>query len=335
MRMRGAQSRETEVLERQVGYLTRLVDDLLDVSRITRGKIELRRERLEIGDVLLKALEIAAPLLEQRAHRVEVQVPRRGHAVMGDGERLAQVFSNLLTNAAKYSDPQSRIAVRARRHGDRVQVSVIDEGAGIAPEMLDKVFDLFVQQPQTFARAEGGLGLGLAIVRNLVQLHGGTVSVRSEGIGKGSEFVVELPAATHEARAASAPPPPPRAQPAAGTRVLVVDDNRDIVSMMTEALRGLGYDVATATDGPEALAVARAFRPEIAVIDIGLPVMDGYELAEHLRRDTEFGPSLRLLAVTGYGLEADRRRALDLGFENHLVKPVAVAKLHVLMSAGG
>jgi signal transduction histidine kinase len=331
MRLRGAASHEQEIIERQVSHLMRLVDDLLDVSRITRGKIELRKECIEIGQVVVRALEMASPILEQRNHQIEIDVPRHGLGVAVDPDRMAQVILNILTNAAKYSDRGAKIVIHAERRGASVVIGVKDEGIGIAPEMLAQIFDLFVQQPQTLDRARGGLGLGLAIVRSLVQMHDGTVTASSEGLGKGSELFIELPHVTL--------PAAPRTDPAtvdephsrrrrirsrASKRVLVVDDNDDVASTLADALDELGYDVDVARDGPSALEVAASFRPDVAILDIGLPVMDGYELARRLRMLQEPDGALRLVAITGYGQEEDRRRSEQAGFVLHLVKPVDI-----------
>jgi PAS domain S-box-containing protein len=326
MRLRGSASTELDILERQVGNLTRLVDDLLDVSRITRGKIELRKESFELAEAVVRALEMAADLLEQRGHRLDVsQVPRQGCRVDADPQRLAQVIANLLTNAAKYSEPGSRITLRGERLGERVRLSVRDEGVGIAPDMLDRIFDLFVQQPQTLARSQGGLGLGLAIVRNIVELHGGRVTVTSAGVGMGAEFVVDLPASP-AARVSPAPSAPLLAREGAQRRILVVDDNVDAAASLGRTLAHLGHEVQTAHDAPTALRIAKALRPEVALLDLGLPVMDGYELAIKLREaQPEAEPYL--FAISGYGLDADRRRSAAAGFRQHLVKPVDVAAL--------
>jgi PAS domain S-box-containing protein len=323
MRMRGAGGRELDVLERQVCHLTRLVDDLLDVSRATRGKIELHRRDLELSDIVHEAIEVSSPLLEQRRHFVEIDVPREGLGVSADSERIVQAVSNLLTNAAKYSDPGSRITIRGTRADGKVRLSVRDRGSGIAPEMLGRVFDLFVQQPQTLDRAGGGLGLGLPIVRSLVELHGGSVSAASEGVGRGSEFTIELPALPH---AVTRGPALRRAnagklQAAHRGRILVVDDNADAAATLGEALEHVGYQVAVAHDGPTALRIAAEFEPDVALLDLGLPVMDGYELAEHLNAQRH-GDRPHLVAVTGYGQDADRRSSARAGFERHLVKPI-------------
>jgi signal transduction histidine kinase len=322
MRMRsGDASREQEVLSRQVSHLGRLVDDLLDVSRITSGRIELRRRRVQLSDIVARGLEIASPLLEQRRSRLAVDVPRDGLLVDVDPDRLAQVVSNLLTNAAKYSNPGTAIVVHAGTLGGEIRLSVKDEGVGIAPDMLEHVFGLFVQQRQTLDRSQGGLGLGLAIARSLVELHGGTIRAVSAGPGKGSEFVVSLPAVGD--RASLEPSRRNHVLGVANRRVLVVDDNDDAVVMLRGVLEELGCTVETANDGPSALDKACAFHPDIALLDIGLPVMDGYELARRMREQR----AVYLVAVTGYGQDSDRARARDAGFDRHLVKPVDIAKL--------
>ncbi len=340
MQLRGLQSREVDVIQRQVGHLLRLVDDLLDVARITRGKLELRRERIELASVVVKGIEIATPMLEQRQQRLEVNVPPEGLLVDGDAERLAQVVSNLLTNAAKYSEPGGCISVSARRRdtfGDdwpgedrQVELSIKDQGIGIQPEMLDCIFESFVQHRQALDRASGGLGLGLAIVRSLVRMHGGTVTASSDGPGKGSEFRVCLPImpadesriAVVDATEDSGRILLPRTGVAtAGSRVLVVDDNTDGAEILAESLRELGYRVEIAHDGPSALELAARFKPEIALLDIGLPKMDGYELATRLQ-ELGNGTPMRLVAVTGYGQDTDRIRSARAGFAAHLVKPV-------------
>ena len=322
LRMRDIHSPEQDIIERQVNHLRRLVDDLLDVSRIARGKIELRRERIEVSDVLAAAIETSSPLFEQRMHRIDVDVPRTGLVVDADPDRMAQVFSNLMTNAVKYSEAGSRIAIDACRVGERVRVRVIDEGAGIAADMIDKVFDMFVQQQQTLERSRGGLGLGLSIVKSLVELHGGRVAARSEGVGHGTELTVELPAAAEVDRAPAAPEPVLLGG-GVGRRILVVDDNDDAALSLKKALERLGYAVAIAHDGPAALRAAASFEPEIALLDIGLPVMDGYELARRLRALGR----LHLIALSGYGQEADRKRSAEAGFEVHLTKPVDLRHL--------
>jgi signal transduction histidine kinase len=331
MKMRGHESHEVAVIERQVANLVRLVDDLLDISRITRGKVELRKQRLELAEVVVRGAEMASPLLEQRRQQLDLEVPPDGLLVDGDPDRLAQVVSNLLTNAAKYSEVGTTIHIKAERAGASASLQVRDEGVGIAPGMLNRIFDLFVQQPQSLDRSKGGLGLGLAIVRSLVELHGGHVSASSEGLGKGSEFTVELPLASPgeqrdeppSTRRGSSTRSRPRPEPVKD-HILIVDDNVDGADSIAEFLRELGYEVATAHDGPAALSVARTFRPNICLIDIGLPVMDGYELARRLRASQELPEGARIIALTGYGREGDRRRSSEAGFDAHLVKPVSL-----------
>jgi signal transduction histidine kinase len=326
MRLRGQQSRETEIIERQVGHVVRLVDDLLDVSRITGRKIELRRERVELAAVVLRGLEMASPLLEQRRQELELEVPTSGLLVDGDADRLAQVVSNLLTNAAKYSEPGTKIRVRAEREGARLRLRVRDEGVGIGADMLGAVFDLFVQQPQSLDRAQGGLGLGLSIVRGLVELHGGRVTASSEGPGRGSEFVVELPAAPEAAAAAPTAEDRQALWPRArgGSRILIVDDNIEGAEGLGDLLSELGFETRIAHDGPAALAIAATFEPDVCLLDIGLPVMDGYEVARRLREARSGTADLRIIALTGYGQDADRQRSLDAGFNAHVVKPVDI-----------
>jgi signal transduction histidine kinase/DNA-binding response OmpR family regulator len=337
MRLRGTQSREQDIIERQIGHLVRLVDDLMDVSRIARGKLELRKRRCELAKIVIQAVELASPLLEQRRQPLDVHVPRVGLCVDADLDRMAQVVSNLLANASKYSDPGSRIVVKGTREGPWVRVSVKDEGIGIAPDMLGKVFDRFVQQPQALDRAKGGIGLGLTIVKSLVELHGGTAAVHSEGPGRGSEFVIELPASELSCADQESELELANAKDAAQARerergrILVVDDNDDAADTLAVALEQLGYVVEIAYDGPSALAKAQAFRPDVALLDIGLPVMDGYELASKLRELGGAPQRPRLVAITGYGQEADRRRSAAAGFEKHLVKPVDLTQLESIL----
>lgn len=334
LRLRGvaAGERERQVIERQVKHLVALVDDLLDVSRITRGKIHLNRASIEVGEVIAKAIETASPLLEQKGHQLQVEVPRHGLPVYGDAERLAQVVSNLLNNAAKYTEAGGRITVTATSDGADVVLGVRDTGIGIAPATLPRIFDLFVQERQALDRAQGGLGLGLAIVRSLVELHGGQVEARSEGPAHGSEFIVRLP------RAAALPVAEEKSTlveaavlaPHAARRVLVVDDNEDAAAMLSEALLACGHTTRIAEDGIEALRIAGEFNPDVALLDIGLPVMDGYELARRFGDDPQLR-HVRLVAITGYGQEQDRARSAEAGFTEHLVKPVDLEQVRLLL----
>jgi len=334
MRIRGSDSREQAIIERQVDHLVRLVDDLLDISRITRGKIDLRRDRLELIEPVLDGVEIASPLLEGRRQHLDVQVPSKGFPIVGDRDRIAQIISNLLTNAAKYSERGSTVRITASRVGTSARLVVKDEGVGIPAEILERIFEPFVQQPQSSERSSGGLGLGLAIVRSLVELHGGSVSATSAGPGKGSEFVIELPLAppadfVHELRSNRSPAAVPEARGSSGSpdRILVVDDNVDAAESLADILRELGYELATAHDGPSALIIAKNFHPNVCLLDIGLPVMDGYELAQHLRESGDLASGARIIAITGYGQDADRQRATEAGFHAHLVKPVSLDSL--------
>jgi len=331
MRGDGETDREQAIIQRQVDHLIRLVDDLLDVSKITRGKIELRRERSDIGAVLSKAVEMASPLIEKRRHRLDVRVPPEPIAWFGDPVRLAQVVSNLLTNAARYTPEGGEIVLRARRDASQVVISVRDNGMGIAPHMLGRVFDLFVQGERGVDRAEGGLGIGLALVKSLVHLHGGRVSALSDGLGQGSEFIVRLPLDNSDAAATPHKTLELSAPQGDGVRVLLVDDNADAVDTLALALGAQGHDVRVAHDPAAALRLLEHFKPDVAVLDIGLPVMDGYELAMRLREQLG-GHDCRLFALTGYSQESDRRRSAEAGFELHLVKPVDVDRLITLVN---
>ena len=321
----GQYGKALQVVERQVQYLIRLVDDLLDVSRITRGTIQIKKRLLRLRDVVAQGAEIAMPLIEQRRHRLDVRLPFPELRVSGDEGRLAQVVSNLLTNAAKYTDPGGCITVEARRQGGEIVLTVKDDGIGISADLLPHVFDMFTQERQAADRSRGGLGIGLTIVRNLVELHGGTVQAESNGLGKGSVFTVRLPVAAEEPTAIASSSVAELA-PRARQRVLLVDDNEDALELLAEVLRNAGHVVATAKDGPTALKVMKTFHADAAILDIGLPVMDGYELAGRLR--AELGKELpRLIALTGYGQESDRARAKQAGFAEHLTKPVDAACL--------
>lgn len=323
----GSFLRERRVIERQVRHLARLVDDLLDVSRIASGRVQLELETLDVADVLSRALEIAAPLIEERRHQLDVVTPP-GLFISGDPTRLAQVFANLLSNAAKYTPEGGQIAVQAGADGDQVTIVVRDSGTGITRELLPHVFELFTQGPQAPHRPQGGLGLGLAIVRSLVTLHGGTVAAESEGPGAGARFVVSLPlTAPPPSRRAGVPSSRPGAR-AEGT-ILIVDDNVDAAELLGLALNDAGYTTLVAHDGPSALARCEIQTPDLAVLDLGLPVMDGYELARKLRIAV---PNSVLVALTGYGQPSDRARTKEAGFSAHLVKPLDLELLLQLIS---
>jgi signal transduction histidine kinase/CheY-like chemotaxis protein len=322
----GANVRERHIIERQVAHLSRLVDDLLDISRITRGKIELHRERTNLKTIVARALEMTQPAFEKRSRPIELDVPAQPVFVSGDATRLTQIFCNLLTNAARHTPAEGRIALRIRETNGMVEVSVEDSGSGISPDLLPRVFDVFIQGEQSIDRRVGGLGLGLAIVKALVELHGGTVSAASEGANQGSTFVVRLPRADDAAPAGARPDRKPSASARHSGRILVVDDNVDAAETLSLLLHDAGYEVRTATDAEAALAVTESFRPDLAVLDIGLPGMDGYELANRLRADAR-NTDLKLIALTGYGRDSDLERSRQSGFDVHLIKPAHAERL--------
>ncbi len=331
MTLRGEESsrREREIIERHVKHVVTLVGDLLDVSRIAQGKVTLENRPVDLALVIDDAVESVGPLIEERRHKLTVDAPA-GLWVAGDAGRLCQVIANLLTNAARYTKREGAIAVAARREGDEIVVVVRDNGVGIPPELLPTLFDMFVQGKRTIERTEGGLGLGLSIVKSLVALHAGSVAVRSDGPGRGSEFEVRLPALAKVPLHTEVTGRVDEAkQVRARHRVMVVDDNVDAADLLAEAIEQSGHIARTAYDGPSALALANEFEPEIAVLDIGLPVMDGYELARRLRDRERSTTQLRLYAVTGYGRDSDQRAARDAGFDGHFVKPI---DLNVLMA---
>jgi signal transduction histidine kinase/ActR/RegA family two-component response regulator len=321
-----------DVVERQVQHMSRLVDDLLDVSRFTSGKITLQKEPTDLAAVVARAVEAARPAIEERRQEMSVALPPELMRVEGDPIRLAQVVGNLLNNAAKYTPEGGRIWLTARREGNTAVVSVRDTGVGIAADMLPRVFDLFAQADRSLAHSEGGLGVGLTLVKSLVELHGGSVEAHSPGPNRGSEFVVRLPlladgqrpSGGEEPGDAQAVPLPPR-------RILVVDDNVDSAESLAVLLRLQGHEVEVAHDGATALAAAQTFRPQAVLLDIGLPGMDGYEVARRLRQQSVPAEML-LVAVTGYCQEEDRRRSQEAGFNAHLVKPVCLGTLHALLA---
>ena len=315
--------RERAIIERQVDHLRRLVDDLLDVSAITAGRVQLQRAPVVVQDVVARSVEMTRPLIEERRHALSITVDDELR-VDGDPVRLAQVVTNLLINAAKYTPPGGTLTIAAARDGGDAVLRIRDTGAGISAELLPHVFELFEQGPQAIDRPHGGLGLGLAIVKSLVALHGGTVSAHSDGPGRGSEFVVRLPAGT-AASAASAHDAALRELP---RRVLIVDDNHDAASLLADALELLGCTTQVAHDGEHAIRVARQFAPQLALLDLGLPTIDGYEVCRRLRA---ISTTPTLIALTGYGQDEDRRRTRDAGFDDHLVKPVDIATLKAVI----
>ncbi|HTO08653.1 MAG TPA: response regulator [Myxococcota bacterium] len=328
-----------DVIERQVEQLTRLVDDLLDVSRITRGKIQLQLEPLDLATVVAGAVETSRPMIDTHRHTLHVELPRRPVPVLGDLVRLTQVVSNLLNNAAKFQEDGGEITVTAERQDDRAVIRVRDRGVGIAPEMLGKVFDLFAQVERSVARSEGGLGIGLSLVKSLVELHGGRIQASSAGRGRGAEFCVSLPCSVQRQRvpaSESAAAPGSDAPLASALPVLIVDDNRDAAESLAMVLRLRGYDTTVCHDGQEAVEVAQRRQPRIVLLDLGLPGLDGFEVCRRLR---EHGlDKVYIVAITGYGQDDDRRRSREAGFDEHLVKPVdpdaLMRRLEAVMSSG-
>jgi CheY-like chemotaxis protein/nitrogen-specific signal transduction histidine kinase len=310
------------IIDRQVQHLARLVDDLLDVSHVRQGKVKLQKETVGLDQIVERAVETCQPLIEARRHQLTVSLPGEPLWIDGDAMRLAQVVANLVNNAAKYTEERGNIWLRAEKQGAQVSLKVRDTGVGIAAEFLPHIFEPFMQGSRNLNRSQGGLGIGLALVRSLVELHGGTVQVHSEGPGQGTEFTVLLPAAP--APGPRAPPAGPNGQVVAvmpARRILVVDDNRDAADSLASVLGRLGHDVRAAYDGPSALEAAGRFRPEVVLSDIGLPGMDGYELARLLRAGPGAGKAL-LVAVTGYGQPHELRRCHEAGFDCHFVKPL-------------
>jgi two-component system CheB/CheR fusion protein len=322
-------NRARAVIDRQVSLLTRIVDDLLDVTRIARGKIELQRERVELGALVRRAMDDHRPAFDASGLRLEERFEAGPFWVDGDAARLVQVLSNLLGNAEKFTGRGGTVVVSLHRDDARkIALGVRDTGAGIEPAMLPHVLESFVQAPQTADRARGGLGLGLAMVKGLVELHGGSVNVASEGAGRGTEVTVLLPAAAAPGRAAI---PMPDVLSKHGQRVLIIDDNADNADSMREVLELDGFDVRVAYDGPSGIELARRFKPDIVVCDIGLPEMDGYAVARTFRADEALG-HIPLVAVSGYTLPEDLRRSREAGFARHLAKPVRIEELEQLIS---
>ena len=327
----GSVKRVHELIERQVNHMVRLVDDLMEVSRITRGKIELRKEQFELASVIHSAIETSKPLIEAAHHELSVELPAEPIVLHADPVRVAQVIANLLNNAAKYTPDRGKIWLTARRDESEVALSVRDNGAGISADVLPKVFDMFAQGEHTYSRAQGGLGIGLTLVRSLVNMHGGRVEARSDGPGRGSEFIVRLPLVTARAVAREADRPHKGRSAVAERRILVVDDNRDAAESLGMLLKYLGADVHTANDGPDALEALRNYRPSIMLLDIGMPGMDGFEVARRVRREPS-GGDVTLIALTGWGQEEDRRRSKEAGFDHHLIKPVDLGALEQVLA---
>jgi PAS domain S-box-containing protein len=317
-----------ELMGRQLHHLTRLVDDLLDVSRITSGRIELRPEPNDLRAILESAVEASRPLLDSKEHAFSLSLPEEPLPILADLTRLDQVFVNLLNNAAKYTDRGGRIELEAEREGENALVRLRDNGRGMAPEFLPRIFDLFTQADRSLARSEGGLGVGLTLVRRLVEMHRGSVEASSPGEGRGSEFVVRLPLAAVSDRNEEPRSRRPATTPA--LRVLLVEDHADSARSLSLLLELLGHEVEVVTDGREALEAVESIRPEVVLLDIGLPGMDGYEVARRLRAR---GSKALLVSLTGYGRDADKIRSREAGFDHHLVKPVELETLEKLLAS--
>jgi signal transduction histidine kinase len=318
-----------DMIDRQVRHMARLLDDLLDVGRITNEKLELRRQRILLATVVEAAMETSRALIERSRHEIRIALPQEEIYLDADPIRLAQIFSNLLNNAAKYTNPGGRIALAAEREDDWIEVAVEDNGIGIAREDLPRVFDIFAQSGDGRDHSQGGLGIGLFLVKTLTEMHGGRVRAESAGAGKGSRFTVRLPVASVVGNAAAAR----SASPVGSTarRILVADDNHDAAESLATMLRISGNEVRIARDGAEAVVSAEAFRPDAALIDIGMPKLDGYEVAKNIRA-APWGRNMLLVAVTGWGKEEDRRKAFDVGFDHHLTKPASVEDIETILS---
>jgi signal transduction histidine kinase/CheY-like chemotaxis protein len=317
-----------EMLERQVHHLVRLVDDLLEVSRISQGKIELRKESIDLAGVLRTAVEASRPLIDAARHQLRVSIPPEPLTLDADPVRLAQVMENLLNNAAKYTEPGGEIWLTVRAGGGSVRITVRDSGCGISTDMLGQIFDLFTQGDQVGRRAQGGLGIGLTLVKRLVEMHGGSVEAMSKGVGDGSEFAITLPL-LHGVE----PGPSStlrRHLPVSSARVLVVDDNHDGADSLGFLLRSLGCEVKVVYSGTEALEMLEPYQPTVVLLDIGMPGMDGHEVARRIRRQPRFG-NLMLIALTGWGQEKDLNRTREAGFDHHLIKPADVEALETLL----
>jgi len=319
-----------EIMDRQVNHMVRLIDDLMDVSRITRGKIDLQKGTINLATVVTAAVETSRPLIDAANHELEILVPADELLVDGDPVRLAQVFSNLLNNAAKYTDPGGRVSIAARRENHTAVVIVSDTGIGIPADALSRVFDMFAQANARDRRSQSGLGIGLALARSLVEMHGGSIMATSEGEGKGSQFVVRLPLS----RGAEAGVTPAAAVPRVREmqRILIVDDNQDAANTLGGLLQMIGADVRVVYDGPAALEVVRTFRPSVVMLDLGMPGMDGYEVARRIRAQPDLSGTT-LIALTGWGEASDRRRTREAGFQHHLVKPVDVGAMQAVLTS--
>lgn len=323
--------RATETIERQMTHLVRLIDDLLDLSRISRGKLELRREHVELALVIHQAVETCNPLADSANQQVTVTMPPQSIYLNADPVRLAQVVSNLLNNACKFAGQRGRINLTVNRRNNDVVIIVSDYGIGIPPDMLDAIFEMFLQVDQSLERSQGGLGIGLTLAKRLVELHGGRIEVRSEGLGKGSEFIVSLPVANNQA-----PPSPEeyegRSALTVRNRILIVDDNKDSADSLAEVLKLTGNETFLAYDGEEAAEVAEQQRPDVILLDIGLPKLNGYDACRRIRANP-WAEKVQIIALTGWGQDEDRRKSTEAGFDGHLVKPVDLTDLMNLLAS--
>jgi CheY-like chemotaxis protein/nitrogen-specific signal transduction histidine kinase len=316
------------MMERQLNHLVRLIDDLMDVSRISRGKIELRRREVDLSEVVQQAIELSQPMLDAGEHRFRFDEAGEPLMVDADSTRLAQVLSNLINNAAKYTPPGGEIALRLRREGDKALAEVADNGVGLAPDMLAHVFGMFTQVDPKAENARSGLGIGLALSQRLVEMHGGEIAAASEGVGRGATFTVRLPLCAQAAKSQTPPAPP---SPPAALRVLVVDDNADVAETVGWLLEAIGHVYEIVNDGRLVVEAAAKFRPDVILLDLGLPVMDGYAVCRALRSDARFARTA-IIAQTGWGQEKDREKTTRAGFDFHLVKPVSLAQLEAALA---
>jgi CheY-like chemotaxis protein/two-component sensor histidine kinase len=319
-----------EVMDRQLDQMVRLVDDLLDVSRITRDRLELRTGRVDLGDVIARAIETCDDLIGKGGHAIDVSLPPERVYLSGDAARLVQVFSNLIDNACKYTAKPASIRVTVKRSGEQIVVSVIDDGLGIPADAHERIFEMFTRVESGRSETGGSLGIGLALVKRIVELHGGSVTVRSDGPDRGSEFIIRLPAEVTAPELVplidDAPLGRATAHAMSPLRVLVVDDNEDSADSLAELLRFSGHETVTANDGPEALTAADRFRPHVAILDVGLPTMSGHDVCRQLRTQP-WARDLFIVALTGWGQEEDRRKSREAGFDDHFVKPLDHAEL--------
>jgi len=319
-----------DIMTRQIEQMVRLIDDLLDLSRVSRGKIKLERETLNLYSIVVDTLEVCRPALKGKGHVLDVRLPDAPLRVRGDRTRLVHVLCNLLSNAAKYTGRGGRIELAAAADGAEIVVTVSDNGMGIPADMLSKVFEMFTQVERSLEQSQGGLGIGLTLVKRLVELHGGSVEARSDGVGRGAQFVVRLPAESGAAPAAELPVQAPLAQDRRH-RIMVADDNRDAADTLAGMLKLFGHEVCIAYDGQEAVEMAERFQPDLALLDIGMPRLNGYDAARRIRSQPR-GHEIRIVALTGWGQPEDKRRSQSAGFDEHLVKPVDPATLGRLLA---